>query len=976
MKKSKYALSKFAVLMGLILITSSCSNKTLQTAETPSKPSLQAGQVDDFQAQLLQNTRQLTFVGPKSGEGYFSPDGKQMIFQSEREPGNPFYQMYLMNLESGETHRISPGFGKTTCGWIHPSMKKVLFSSTHLDSAWKKKAQEELEQRKKPVKGRYSWNFDDTYDIFESDLNGKNLKRLTKEKGYDAEASYSPDGKWIAFASNRSAYLDKLSAEDQKLFEQDSSYMMDIYIMKADGSQVKRLTQEKGYDGGPFFSADGKKITWRRFSPTGATAEIYTMNVDGSDQKAVTHLNSMSWAPFFHPSGDYIVFTSSVYGYANFELFIVDAKGQNKPVRVTNSEGFDGLPVFTPDGLRLSWTHKNEKGDSQIFMADWDDAQARKLLKLPAQQADFKNLQTKITAKDVKTWVEYLASEEFAGRQSGSAAETLYTQQIAQTLKSWGLVGAGPGGSFFQTFDFVSGVKLGGKNQLELNSKKLEVGKDFQPLSLSQTGEFKAAPVVFAGYGIKAPADDKNPEYDSYKELDVKGKWVFVLEDIPNGISSERRHFLNTYSRVQHKMTVAKNAGAIGVLFASSQDKFSSIKFEGSLSTSTLAAVRISENFAETLLKTAGQDLKNLRSRLDKGDAVAGILLSNVSLAAQVDLIFERSKGTNVLAKLVVPGAKKTVMIGAHGDHLGYGLSGSSLAKANEKGQIHYGADDNASGVAGVMELAHAFADIKNKNPKQLKKNLLFAIWSGEEIGLLGSSHWVKEADKLLGRKASQEILAYLNMDMIGRMRDRLAVQGVASAQNWTSLLEEVGIRTGVPMTLQEDPYLPSDSMALYLGEIPAIHFFTGSHGEYHTPRDRADLINYEGEVRVLSVVFDLAKMLSDSSQDLVKYVKVGGTPQYKLEGRSFRTYLGTIPDYTQEGVKGVRISGVSKDSPAEKAGLKEKDIIVEFDGGKIENIYDYVYKLQSVKPNSETVIKVMRSGQVQDFKITPALKE
>ncbi len=275
--------------------------------------------------------------------------------------------MYVLDILTGDTIRVSPGTGKTTCGWIHPSMKKVMFSSTHLDPTTKKKTEDEYENRKKAVKARYSWSFDENYDIFSSDLNGKNIQRLTKEKGYDAEGSYSPDGQWIAFASNRAGYTEKLEGEDKKFFEQDPSYMMDIYIMKADGSQVKRLTTSKGYDGGPFFSADGKKITWRRFSANGSTAEIFTMNVDGTDQKQITDLKSMSWAPFFHPSGDYIIFGSSVLGYSNFELFMVDSAGKHAPVRVTFDEGFDGLPVFTPDGNGLSWTHRNEKGIRKSF---------------------------------------------------------------------------------------------------------------------------------------------------------------------------------------------------------------------------------------------------------------------------------------------------------------------------------------------------------------------------------------------------------------------------------------------------------------------------------------------------------------------------------------------------------------------------------------------------------------------------------
>ena len=206
-----------------------------------------------------------------------------------------------------------------------------MWSSTHADPDGAKKVQAEFDERKKPVKGRYSWSFDDQFEIYESDLNGKHVKRLTSSPGYDAEGSYSPDGKWIVFASNRSMYpgifADSFTEDQKKFLEKDSSFAMEIYVMKADGTGVKRLTNSPGYDGGPFFSADGKKITWRRFSADGTKAEIYTMNADGTDQKKITSLGAMSWAPFFHPSGKYIIFASSVLGFSNFELFIVDSAG-------------------------------------------------------------------------------------------------------------------------------------------------------------------------------------------------------------------------------------------------------------------------------------------------------------------------------------------------------------------------------------------------------------------------------------------------------------------------------------------------------------------------------------------------------------------------------------------------------------------------------------------------------------------------
>ncbi|MEI6536417.1 MAG: peptidase M28, partial [Verrucomicrobiaceae bacterium] len=320
---------------------------------------------DANEAQFLTNIRQLTFEGKRSGEGYFSVDGKKMIFQSEREEGNPFYQIYLLDLESGDTQRVSPGMGKTTCAWIHPDGQRVLFSSTHLDPESKAKQEAEFKERASAKVRRYSWDYDETYDIFEFDLKSKALKQITHERGYDAEGCYSPDGKKIVFASNRAAYSGKLSTADEERLKIDKQYFMDIYIMDADGSNVKRLTDVPGYDGGPFFSADGKRICWRRFSEKGDTAEIYTMKTDGTDQRQITHVGAMSWAPYFHPSGDYLIFTNNTQGFQNFELFIVDAQGKHDPVRVTYTEGFDGLPVFSPDGKKLATASRDKT--SKVF---------------------------------------------------------------------------------------------------------------------------------------------------------------------------------------------------------------------------------------------------------------------------------------------------------------------------------------------------------------------------------------------------------------------------------------------------------------------------------------------------------------------------------------------------------------------------------------------------------------------------------
>src|SRR6266516_3157683 len=256
---------------------------------------------------FLSRVRRLTVEGRRAGEGYWSPDGKKLVFQSEREPGNPLYQIYVLDLGTGETTRVSPGLGKTTCAFFRPGTDEIEFASTHADPKSKQLQDDELAIRASGKERRYSWDYDPEMDIYA--YNGKTgaLKRLTTARGYDAEGSYSPDGQWIVFSSMRDAYNRTLDAKEQNMLAENASYFAEIYIMRADGSGQKRLTRAPGYDGGPFFTQDGSRIVWRRFDEQGLIADVWTMKPDGSEQKQITNFGSMSWAPYMHPSGKYIL---------------------------------------------------------------------------------------------------------------------------------------------------------------------------------------------------------------------------------------------------------------------------------------------------------------------------------------------------------------------------------------------------------------------------------------------------------------------------------------------------------------------------------------------------------------------------------------------------------------------------------------------------------------------------------------------
>lgn len=956
------------------------------------------------QARLLSTIRQITFVGQRSGEGYFSSDGSLLVFQSEREPGNPFYQIYTLDLTTGASRRISPGYGKTTCGWIAPDKQHVLFASTHLDPQAREKQQQELDARAAGEKRRYSWDFDEHYDLFQSDLSGRDLQALAPAQGYDAEASWSPDGSLIVFTSNRHAYTDKLTAEEQALFQKDVSSLADIYLMNADGTNVRRLTHALGYDGGPFFSADGKKICWRRFSADGATAEIWTMNVDGGEQTPLTHLGAMSWAPYFHPSGDYLIFATNLQGFGNFELYLVDAGGKSPPVRVTYTDGFDSLPAFSPEGKTLTWTSSRTANKKpQIFFADWNDAEARRLLGLSTTQSSPSSLSQvehvlfppdarpipDIHINDLRLHVSTLASAAMDGRLTGTEGEQAATEYVASIFRSFDLSPAGDKGSFFQAFPFTAGVSLGANNQLELSGKDgaqlqtYAVDTEWRPLSFSKTGEVAPSEVVFAGYGLVAPATDGQEAYDSYTHLDVKDKWVLAFRYLPENVSPEVRQHLNRYAPLRYKATAARERGARGLIVVSGpnaqvKDQLVALSFDSSLAGTSIAAISVTDAVAEQLMRPTGKTLKELQDALDTGDPVMGFPVPDLTLAATVDIQQEKRTGRNVLARLQAgpsPG-KTAIVIGAHVDHLGHGVGANSLAREKEKGQIHYGADDNASGVAGLLEIAQYLADLKTKGKLPLQHDVLFAAWSGEEMGLLGSSYFVRTFGGQSTEPTSLRpaITACLNMDMIGRLEKNLIVQGIGSSSGWLAAIERYNAPIGLPITVQNDSYLPTDATSFYLKEVPILNAFTGAHADYHTPRDTADKINYAGAEKITRLFAAITASLATAA----------GAPDYqRMEkptmavGRvGIRAYLGTIPDYAQTDVVGVKLSGVAKGGPAEQAGVQGGDVVIELAGKKIENIYDYTYALDGLKIGSPVEMVVLRGEQRVTMMVTPTPRE
>ncbi len=989
-----------------------------------------------LETQLVQDVRQLTFGGLRAGEGYFSADGTQIVFQSERDPANPFYQIFVMDRETGDVELVSPGIGKTTCAWIHPDGQQILFSSTHEDVAAQDKQAEELNLRAMNKQRRYAWDYDQAYDLYVWDREEKSYSQITDAVGYDAEASFSPDGKQIVFASNRAAYSRPLSDREKTLFEMDPASMVDLYIMNADGTNVKRLTDTLGYDGGPFFSADGQRICWRRFNEDGATAEIFTMKTDGSDVRRLTSLGAMSWAPYFHPSGDYLVFTTNIHGFANFELYLVRADGEGVPVRVTYTEGFDGLPVFTPDGQQLAWTtNRTAEKKSQIFIAEWNDSHARELLglkqieDLEATSVDraaglqaASATQDGFSPVDVGRHVDYLTRPELAGRLTGTDGERRATAYVAAYLESLGFEPAGENGTFYHEFEFPAGASLTADNKLVVGDESLTVDKDWRPLSFSGSGSFETRGLVFAGYGLEVPESEGFMGYDSYVHLDVTDKWVLMFRDLPQDIKPELRQTLARFSSARRKAMVARDHGAYGVIFVAgptSKVNNQLIRFESDASAggTSIPVLSVTNDVAAKWMKIGKVDMESEQKSLDNGDMAMGYDIEGVNIAADIHIEYRKGTGRNVIARLRAGEelSDQVMIVGAHVDHLGMGQSSSSLAREDEGSQIHFGADDNASGVAAMLEIAQYLAAQKRSGKLAMRRDLIVAGWSGEELGLFGSQAFVNDylklypnAKKTLGQTESNEpsdeqdphaglslgpigghgssadapslypaIAGYLNLDMVGRLREKLTVQGIGSSPAWEATVQQRNVPVGLAIQLDKTSRsLPTDAAVFVGRQVPSLAAFTGAHEDYHTPRDTADKLNYEGAAKIARLFALIGRGLLTDAEPLPFVLNEGESGEQEARRAQLTAFLGTIPDYAGAELKGVKLSGVGKNGPAEKAGLKAGDVIVELAGGKIENIYDYTYAIEALKIGETIKIVVLRGEDRLEIDVTPASRE
>ncbi len=565
----------------------------------------------------------------------------------------------------------------------------------------------------------------------------------------------------------------------------------------------------------------------------------------------------------------------------------------------------------------------------------------------------------------LKETVRWLADPAREGRGVGTAGLDSAAGFVEARMRALGLRPAGDDGGWRQSFEVTTGVAVETPTTFAIGALRVEPGADLQPLGFSTNGSL-AAPVVFAGYGITASALN----WDDYAGLDVRDKLVLVLTAEPGENDSTSRFdgTVNTpFAELRTKAINAREHGALGLVVVNGPQEHAGEaprpprnERTGYMS-SGLLAVQVSERMADALLKSAATTLAAAQAAIEDGGAPHSFALPD-SATITVTLRRTRARIANVVGRLPGRDSTRTLVLGAHYDHLGYGGENA----LDNQHVPHLGADDNASGTAALLEIARFEAE-RAKRGWRPAHDLVFASFTGEESGVLGSSHFVDDDSARL-----PTIEAMINMDMVGRLKDdKLIVMGTGTSPGFAALVEHVGSAAGFKLATSSDGYGPSDHSSFYKKQVPVLFLFTGAHSDYHKPSDTWDKLNYPGLARVARMAATLLDSLDAGPRPPYRRAEADTNLAHVSGVRGYGSaYLGTIPDFGQtEG--GVLLAGVREPSPAQAAGLREGDVLVKFDGIRIDNLYDYTYALRSRRPGQQVRLTIKRGGQELEIVVT-----
>jgi Zn-dependent M28 family amino/carboxypeptidase len=566
--------------------------------------------------------------------------------------------------------------------------------------------------------------------------------------------------------------------------------------------------------------------------------------------------------------------------------------------------------------------------------------------------------------QDIKT----LSAPNMEGRGDGSKGLARARDILVHRYASLGLEPKGSQG-FLQPFDIITGAELTGGNRFEVEAdgarRALKLREDYIPFAFSAAGKANAG-LAFAGYGITA----NEWKYDDYKSLDVKGKIVVLLRKEPAFATAHApKGEGSSHGDLITKAILARKHGAVAVVVLNGklgkgeEDLLPHFGGDGGQQDIGVPIVEVKNEIAAAWFKAAGKDLTALESKIDESGDTASFAFPN-SIHATLDTGIRKKHATvsNVLAYL--PGkSDEYIVLGAHYDHLGRGEYGGSLAPSLI-GQFHPGADDNASGTAGLLELARILAPLKG----QLPRGILFSSYAGEELGLLGSAAWVRQPTLPLDKA-----VAMINMDMIGRVsKNTIYIGGVGTAADFRSILEQGVAHSGLKAEYSQSGYSSSDHTSFVVKQIPVLFFFSGLHSDYHKPSDTWDKIDPKSAVRVVDLVADTGVHIDEepARPAFVTVIEPHPTGTGSGSGSGYGPYFGSIPDFGQVET-GVRFSDVRPGSPAAKAGLKGGDTMIQFDDQPIKNLYDFTAALRGGKVGDVVEVTVLRDGKPIKVKVT-----
>jgi hypothetical protein len=567
---------------------------------------------------------------------------------------------------------------------------------------------------------------------------------------------------------------------------------------------------------------------------------------------------------------------------------------------------------------------------------------------------------TAITAAEIQEHINFLASDDLAGRQPGTAGDAAAAAYIRDQMSAAGLQLMGEKG--YQNFDLVTDVALGRSNRLSIGADVYLAEEDFMPLPFTSNAALSAA-LVFVGYGFEIEND--SIRWDDYATADVSGKWAVVLRGAPaiegwdgvfQGMVGERM-----------KVLTARDKGAAGVIFVNgaefdSDDQLLRLTYDKSSATAGIPVLQLKRSIIDNVMIPVADSVAVIERQIKEQKSPVVYKLP-VSVSAMLEVQQKVATTHNVVGWLegTNPALKdEFVVIGAHYDHLGMGGPGSG-SRAIDTVAVHNGADDNASGVAGLLELAQYFADRKNRP----ERSLLFIAFGAEEMGLIGSKYFVENPPIDLSK-----IMAMINLDMIGRLKDHrtLSVGGTGTSSRSEAILDDLAKASTLKMQYSKEGYGPSDHASFYGKDIPVFFITTGAHDDYHTPRDRAELINAEGEAEVVAFTADLAVALANFHERLV--FMEAGPKERQRHGYNFKVTLGIMPDFAGSGDDGLRVDAVRPDGPAHAGGLLKGDKIVAIEGKPVGNIYDYMGRLKSLEAGQIITVDVMRADKKMVFLI------